>query len=392
MRVRAPISSSSSIDVDGNKYFRDLIQKNIGPYLTSRTKVEKGDAINRIIDMVKQNNPFGGFVRKDPSSGRWLRMKDHEARDKVGHAIRKAVQRLEATKPKLAARLKKEFNGVRTSKMPPADDGFSQQQQVRSNSHHFTGASDVATPKEDRKGESTIAASSLMLHQTSMPASDALDHLMHIAAAAQSQQSTQPHAHSSTPTLASFAEASSSVGLAMRSALFQTQVPSAPSLFPLWRHDFSNGASALPSRSLMAGSISDSRHAILSSAYDQLLALKLREQQTRSNNELAIILALQQQEEGTLRREIGNAYRRLPTPVPNNLDSMLPLFSVRSQFASSTNVPGLANIGVNPLTLASLGSVSRFPSLSGPAATLTAYSEALKALEAEKKNQQRRGD
>ncbi|KAG7337261.1 hypothetical protein IV203_006799 [Nitzschia inconspicua] len=50
---------------EGNKYFRELIQKNIGPYIGSRTKLEKGDSIIRITKIVNDNSPTGGFVKKD---------------------------------------------------------------------------------------------------------------------------------------------------------------------------------------------------------------------------------------------------------------------------------------------------------------------------------------
>lgn len=87
-----------------------MIQQNVGPYLAARTKIEKSEAIALIVDKVHQTSPHGGFIKKDPATGRWFRIKENEARDKVGHAIRKAVQRLEETKPKLAARIKKEYS------------------------------------------------------------------------------------------------------------------------------------------------------------------------------------------------------------------------------------------------------------------------------------------
>lgn len=68
-----------------------------------------------IVDKVTANSPQGGFIKKDPINGRWYRIKENEARDKVGHAIRKAVQRLEHTKPKLAAKMKKEFISTQLS-------------------------------------------------------------------------------------------------------------------------------------------------------------------------------------------------------------------------------------------------------------------------------------
>lgn len=45
---------------------------------------------------------------RNTTTGRWYRIDDSEAHDKVGHAIRKAVQRLQDTKPKTLERLRKE--------------------------------------------------------------------------------------------------------------------------------------------------------------------------------------------------------------------------------------------------------------------------------------------
>eukprot|EP00934_Nitzschia_sp_Nitz4_P005686 Nitzschia sp. Nitz4//scaffold2_size372955//170467//171643//NITZ4_000420-RA/size372955-snap-gene-0.80-mRNA-1//-1//CDS//3329546769//5676//frame0 len=105
----------------GNKNFRDLIQNNVGPYIAAKTKLEKSEAIAEIVDKVRRRRPLGGFIKRDPSSGRWFQIKESEARDKVGHAIRKAVQRLEDTKPKLAARLKKEYSEKRTKSVETND-------------------------------------------------------------------------------------------------------------------------------------------------------------------------------------------------------------------------------------------------------------------------------
>jgi len=80
--------------------------------MAARTKTDKGDAIAAIVDTIKTENPSGGFIKKDPSTGRWHRITDSEARDKVGHAIRKAVQRLEEAKPKHAARLRKDHEKI----------------------------------------------------------------------------------------------------------------------------------------------------------------------------------------------------------------------------------------------------------------------------------------
>lgn len=64
---------------------------------------------------MQKRSPLGGFVKKDSRTGRWLRIKESEARDKVGHAIRKAIQRIEDTRPKTIERLKNEYAAAASS-------------------------------------------------------------------------------------------------------------------------------------------------------------------------------------------------------------------------------------------------------------------------------------
>jgi hypothetical protein len=47
---------------------------------------------------VRSESPSGGFVKKDFHSGRWYELGDEKARDKVGHAIRKAAEELQGKK------------------------------------------------------------------------------------------------------------------------------------------------------------------------------------------------------------------------------------------------------------------------------------------------------
>jgi hypothetical protein len=58
---------------------------------------------------VQTTSPSGGFVKRDTKTGRWHKIKESEARDKVGHALRKVVQILEDTKPKTLERLRKQY-------------------------------------------------------------------------------------------------------------------------------------------------------------------------------------------------------------------------------------------------------------------------------------------
>ena len=75
-----------------------------------------------IVEKVNRQSPTGGFIKKDSTSGRWYKIKDSEAKDKCGHAVRKAVQRLEDTKPKLAARIKEEYMAKPASLRSAAKD------------------------------------------------------------------------------------------------------------------------------------------------------------------------------------------------------------------------------------------------------------------------------
>lgn len=70
-----------SILTDGNRYFRELIHDNIGPYLVANTKVQKSEAIIRLVDRIRNQSPFsGGFVKKEGKN--YYRVNEADARDK----------------------------------------------------------------------------------------------------------------------------------------------------------------------------------------------------------------------------------------------------------------------------------------------------------------------
>ena len=68
--------------LEGNRRFREVIERNIGPYLAARTKFEKSEAIARVVDQIHACSPEGGFVRKDSATGRWYRVGEARAREK----------------------------------------------------------------------------------------------------------------------------------------------------------------------------------------------------------------------------------------------------------------------------------------------------------------------
>lgn len=78
----------------GNVKFRHTIAEYAPTYLNVNTKYQKSDVIAKIVAEVRNRSPGGGFVKKDFYSNRWFEVGDEKARDKVGHAIRKAALEL----------------------------------------------------------------------------------------------------------------------------------------------------------------------------------------------------------------------------------------------------------------------------------------------------------
>lgn len=75
----------------GNEKFRIVIKDYAQTYLNVSTKYQKSEVIAKIVAEVRSKSPGGGFVKKDFYSNRWFEVGDEKARDKVGHAIRKAA-------------------------------------------------------------------------------------------------------------------------------------------------------------------------------------------------------------------------------------------------------------------------------------------------------------
>lgn len=78
----------------GNEKFRLMINKYAPTYLNANIKYQKSEVIAKIVAEVRSKSPGGGFVKKDFYSNRWYEVGDEKARDKVGHAIRKAAVEL----------------------------------------------------------------------------------------------------------------------------------------------------------------------------------------------------------------------------------------------------------------------------------------------------------
>jgi hypothetical protein len=70
---------------------RDLIQEYVPRYIKATTKTEKGHVIIDIVERIRRESPSGvGLVRQNKKNGLWFYIGLEKAKDKIGHALRKA--------------------------------------------------------------------------------------------------------------------------------------------------------------------------------------------------------------------------------------------------------------------------------------------------------------
>jgi hypothetical protein len=77
----------------GNSRLRNIVQENVPRYVAAGTKIAKGQVIHDIVHRMKRDSPSSsGFLKMEPKSAKWIFIGTDKAKDKVGHALRKAVQ------------------------------------------------------------------------------------------------------------------------------------------------------------------------------------------------------------------------------------------------------------------------------------------------------------
>jgi hypothetical protein len=85
----------------GNCRLRELIAAHTLDYLTADSKSKKGQIILDMIQQIQNDSPTGvGLVKMDQSTRRWSFIGQEKAKDKIGHALRKASQELQKEKKK----------------------------------------------------------------------------------------------------------------------------------------------------------------------------------------------------------------------------------------------------------------------------------------------------
>lgn len=84
-------TGKSCYDHIGNRRFRVTIAVNLRRYVYARTKVEKSQVVASIVEHLRESSSVGGFVKKNHRTGRYMAVSDALAREKVGHALRDAL-------------------------------------------------------------------------------------------------------------------------------------------------------------------------------------------------------------------------------------------------------------------------------------------------------------
>ena len=77
----------------GNRRFRVTADINLHKYMNAASRFEKSLVVNSIVDQIKEtsSSTCGGFVKKDPLTGRWYALGDEPSREKIGHTLRVAA-------------------------------------------------------------------------------------------------------------------------------------------------------------------------------------------------------------------------------------------------------------------------------------------------------------
>ena len=68
-----------------------MIAMNLKRYSDSPTKLQKTHVVVSLVMAMRDASPYGGFLKRDPTTNRWISIGDTEAREKVGHCLRDMI-------------------------------------------------------------------------------------------------------------------------------------------------------------------------------------------------------------------------------------------------------------------------------------------------------------
>jgi len=82
-----------SLSTGGNKRFREAVSSSLHKYMAAESRFEKSLVVHGIVGVVERAG--GRFLKKDHKTGTWYELSRQQSKEKVGHAIRDAVNSYE---------------------------------------------------------------------------------------------------------------------------------------------------------------------------------------------------------------------------------------------------------------------------------------------------------
>lgn len=112
-----------SLDSAGNKRFRATVTASLEAFMRADTRFEKSQVIQSIVQTIQHSG--GRFLKRD-AKGHWFELTNQQAKEKVGHAVRDAVNSIEGGKFKKQGAKKKAPPGKKApvpkaARKPPPD-------------------------------------------------------------------------------------------------------------------------------------------------------------------------------------------------------------------------------------------------------------------------------
>jgi hypothetical protein len=221
------ISSRSSTfllnDPAGNRRLRDIIDENIELYDGAKNRADKGRVIIEIVERLRQESPTGiGLVKYDRGSRLWSYIGKEKAKDKIGHALRKASQ----DKQKL---LEEDGPILQSHSAPPVANKKKKQARQKKESGHAPGFSFIgdSSPLEEATFEfpdtSELKPTAVSQHFSKDPVSQ---HSNDLSSSKRKQECAYPY--SDLPSWVLSQEVTSLGQLDLQSSSSQQQLDSMP--------------------------------------------------------------------------------------------------------------------------------------------------------------------
>ena len=75
----------------GNQLFKRIVETQLNAYLEAESRVDKTAILMDVIQQVRDNDPGGGFVKRNPKTGQHFEVGDFLAKEKTAQAFRDAL-------------------------------------------------------------------------------------------------------------------------------------------------------------------------------------------------------------------------------------------------------------------------------------------------------------